>query len=126
MLHKRSYNIGCFQEALKVSPGGDLQNYQENTSVGISFLVKLRPATLLKKRFRQRCFPVNFAKFLRTAFLIEHQRWLLLFVGNNESFLLYDVKLRTCCLFKHGKICSKLTKKGPAYLDFLLSKYHCY
>ena len=27
------------------------------------------------------CFPVNFAKFLRTPFLIEHLRWLLL---NNE------------------------------------------
>ena len=28
-----------------------------------------RPATLLKKRLRHRCFPVNFAKFLRKAFL---------------------------------------------------------
>ena len=27
-----------------------------------------------------RCFPVNFAKFLRTPFLKEHLRWLLLFV----------------------------------------------
>ena len=27
------------------------------------------PATLLKKRFRLRCFLVNFAKFLRTPFL---------------------------------------------------------
>ena len=26
----------------------------------------LRPATLLKKRLRNRCFPVNFSKFLRT------------------------------------------------------------
>ena len=26
------------------------------------------PATLLKKRLRHRCFPVNFAKFLRTPF----------------------------------------------------------
>ena len=38
----------------------------------------LRPATLLKKRLWRRCFPVNFAKFLRTPFLIEHLRWLLL------------------------------------------------
>ena len=38
----------------------------------------LRPATLLKKRFWRRCFPVNFAKFLATPFLIEHLRWLLL------------------------------------------------
>ena len=28
----------------------------------------LIPATLLKKRFWHRCFPVNFAKFLRTYF----------------------------------------------------------
>ena len=28
----------------------------------------LRPATLLKKRFWYRCFPVNFAKFLRTPY----------------------------------------------------------
>ena len=38
----------------------------------------LRPATLLKKRLWYRCFPVNFAKFLRKSFFIEHLRWLLL------------------------------------------------
>ena len=37
-----------------------------------------RPATLLKKRLWQRCFPVNFAKFLRTL-VTEHLRWLLLY-----------------------------------------------
>ena len=34
----------------------------------------LRPATLLKKRLWHRCFPVNFAKFLRTPFFTEHLR----------------------------------------------------
>ena len=29
-----------------------------------------RPATLLKKRLRQRCFPVNFVKNLKTHFLL--------------------------------------------------------
>ena len=29
----------------------------------------LRPVTLLKKRLWQRCFPVNFVKFLRTPLL---------------------------------------------------------
>ena len=29
----------------------------------------LRPATLLKKRLWRRCFPMNFAKFLKTTFL---------------------------------------------------------
>ena len=38
----------------------------------------LRPATLLKKRLWHRCFPVDFGKFLRAPFLIEHLRWLLL------------------------------------------------
>ena len=32
----------------------------------------LRPATLLKRRIWHRCFPVNFVKFLRTPFFIEH------------------------------------------------------
>ena len=40
------------------------QNSQENIRVRV-----LRPPTLLKKRFWHRCFPVNFAKFLRTPFL---------------------------------------------------------
>ena len=42
-------------------------------------LRNFRPATLLKKRLWQRRFPVNFAKFLRTPFLTEHLRWLLLY-----------------------------------------------
>ena len=48
----------------------------------------LRPATLLKQRLWHRCFPVNFAKFLRTPFLTEHLRWLLL----NEEILNKDTK----------------------------------
>ena len=30
----------------------------------------------IKKRLQHRCFPVNIAKFLRTAFFIEHLWWL--------------------------------------------------
>ena len=37
----------------------------------------LGSATLLKERFWHRCFPINFAKFLRTSFYIE-QLWRLL------------------------------------------------
>ena len=38
------------------------------------FLTNLQawPATLLKKRHWHRCFPVHFAKFLRTLFFTEH------------------------------------------------------
>ena len=37
-----------------------------------------KPATLLKKRLWHRCFPVSFAKFLRTHFFKEQLLWLLL------------------------------------------------
>ena len=54
------------------------QNSQENTC-GRD---RLRPANLFKKSLWQRCFPVNLTEFLRTPFLIEHLRWLLM---NNET-----------------------------------------
>ena len=53
------------------------QNSQENSCTKVSFLIKLQPSTLLKKRLWDRCFPVNFAKFLRAAFLTEYLWWLL-------------------------------------------------
>ena len=56
-----------------------LQISQANACLRVSFLIKL-PRILLKKRLWHRCFPVNFAKFLRTAFFIEHFWWLLLFM----------------------------------------------
>ena len=43
-----------------------LQISQENTCARAS------------KKLLHSCFPVNFAKFSRTAFLIEHLRWLML------------------------------------------------
>ena len=51
------------------------QNSQENTYAPVSFLIKLqRPATVLKKRPWHRCFPVNFAKYLRTFFFAKQLR----------------------------------------------------
>ena len=34
----------------------------------------------ISQNSEHRCLPVNFAKFLRTPFLIEHHRWLLLYM----------------------------------------------
>ena len=48
-----------------------------STSFGEKRDFGLRSATLLKKRLWHRCFPVNFAKVLRTPFLTEQDRWLL-------------------------------------------------
>ena len=42
-------------------------------------VARLRTATLLKKRLRHRCLPVNFVIFLKTPFFKEHLWWLLLF-----------------------------------------------
>ena len=44
------------------------------------------PATLLKKRLLQRCFPANFEKFLKTPFFMEHLCWLLLSFYQSSSF----------------------------------------
>ena len=41
-------------------------------------VASLRPVTLLKRRLWHRCFPVNFVKFLRTPFLQNTSRRLLL------------------------------------------------
>ena len=50
----------------------------------------LRPATLLKKRLWHRCFPVNFAKFLRTRFLHNTSgRLLLLFLISFHNFTIF-------------------------------------
>ena len=45
------------------------QNSQENTCARDSFLIKLQT--------QHKCFPINIAKFLRTAFFIEHLRKLI-------------------------------------------------
>ena len=46
----------------------------------------LMPAKLLKRRLWHRCFPVNFAKFWRTPFFMEHLRWLLLYKQSLFSY----------------------------------------
>ena len=51
----------------------------ENTFARVSSLVKVpQPVTLFKKQRLSRCFPVNFAKFLKTHFLRERLWWLFI------------------------------------------------
>ena len=47
-------------------------------SLSEPFFNKVAGQGLAKKRLWHRCFPMDFAKFLRTRFLIEHLQWLLL------------------------------------------------
>ena len=65
---------------------GVLRNFAKFTgkhlcqSLFFNKVVVLSPVSLLKKRLWQRCFPVNFVKFLRTHFLQKTSRRLLLFI----------------------------------------------
>ena len=88
-------NINAMSRAAKLS-----MKYQRTEAVAQRYSVKKSfleiPQKFTGKRLYQslffnkiaglrlwhRCFPVNFAKFLRTLFLIEHVQWLLL-NGNN-------------------------------------------
>ena len=84
-----------------------LQNSQENTCARVSFLIKLqaRPATLLKKRLWHRCFPVNFAKFLRKPFL----------QNTSERLLLDELLCREILLFEPYKFKARTREKGNSW-----------
>ena len=53
-------------------------------------------AGLLKRRIEHRCFPVNFAKFLRTPFFIEHLWWLLLLLLYFEKVSAKNYPIHLC------------------------------
>ena len=86
------------------------------TPVPESLLIKLqgsRSATLLKKRLWHRCFPMNFAKFLRTPFITEHLRWLLL--ENRKTNELYRFRVTLADKF-YLEYSNKITDKF--YLEY--------
>ena len=75
-----------------------------------------RPVTLVKKSLQHRCFPVNFAKFLRTPFLkntsggcfctksllhITADKWLmrLVFLWSNNILKSVSFSLSSCFFF---------------------------
>ena len=99
---------------------GVLRNFAKFTgkylcqSLFFNKIAGLGPATLLKKRLWHRCFAVKFAKFLRTPFVTEHLRWLLLTAANflsvprictiqNTSYSLAKAHLRTSFLRKSSQ-----------------------
>ena len=66
----------------------------------------LRPATILKRRLWHRCFPVNFAKFLRTPFLHNTSGLLLLYIMID---ILHSLHSCSFCMFLDipNHICSQ-------------------
>ena len=86
MIHSIFFSFGpdrssCSEVLCKI---GVLRNVAKFTgkhlcqSLFFNKVAGLRSAALFKKRLWHRCFPVNFAIFLRTPFFTEHLRWLLL------------------------------------------------
>ena len=57
---------------------------QTVSTVFLKTVCRREPATLLKNRPWHRCFPANFAKFLKMPFLTGHPRWLLLKMLNRK------------------------------------------
>ena len=49
------------------------------------YMVYPTDCNFMKNRLQHRCFPVNIAKFLRTAFFTEHLRWLFLYFRHYSS-----------------------------------------
>ena len=62
-----------------------------------------RPATLLKKGLWNRCFPVNFTKFLRTPFLQNTSRRLLLDLIRIRFYINW-IRPRICRDFYFNKL----------------------
>ena len=71
---KFCYRHGNFQNT-EAATEGFLKNFTKfigkrlYQSLFFNKVAALRPANLLKKRLRHKCFPVIFVKFLRTTFL---------------------------------------------------------
>ena len=62
---------------------GDVKNFVKFTGKN------LWQRSLLAKRLWHRCFPLNFVKFLKTPFLTDTLRWLLLYLpgsSQNQEF----------------------------------------
>ena len=59
---------------------------------------------LIKKRLRHRCFPVNFAKFLKTPFFTEHVRASV--SGKNLTKFFFQSRLESHCSW-HNRIIFK-------------------
>ena len=115
VLVKRSFSIiWTFRSShqrcsMKKGVLGNFPKFTGKHLCRVYFLIKLqaRPANLLRRRLWHMCFPVNFEKFLRTPFYIEHLWLLLLYLLHT----LFRSKRRAAIvtLFKNKRFISKTT-----------------
>ena len=90
-------------------------------SLFLNKVVGLRPATLFIKGLWHRCFPVNFAKLLRTPFSQSTSGVLVLRYFVNKLFLVYQF------LFHGGLLSLKIFPKLAflIVLHYRSCPYHC-
>ena len=83
------------------------------------FKIGLQACNIIKKRLQHRCFPVNIAKFLRTAFSTEQLRWLLVEVRKVKTAQLnipnksrkFEPRGEKVAYEKFKKVSVRLTRK---------------
>ena len=73
----------------------------------------------IKERLQYRCFPVNFAKFLRTRFFTEQLQWLLLIILN---YTIYGIKLKMHILCQ-GELPQLYTNLANLYFPMNLTNF---
>ena len=78
VLESRKSRTGVLYKKVALKKFGKFTKKYLCRSLFFKKVAGIRPETLLKKKLRHRCFPVNFSKFLRAPFFIELVRWLLL------------------------------------------------
>ena len=92
------------------------QYSQENTCVGhhLKKVAGLEARKSIKKRLQHRCFPMNIAKFLRTAFSAEQLWWLLLELRHFFSSWYIPLKFMKIVWHKHDLMISLSVDSGQS------------
>ena len=117
---------------------------KENTCVGDTFLKSCNPEDSVKKRLQHRCFPVKFAKYLRTPILTEQLQWLLLTFNSYfqriperkmVQLLAINTRFSWKKVFAVAKISTSVRKIIPefiypffsvlSFLNFAMKKWFC-
>ena len=109
------------------------------------FLIKFQASNFIRKILKRKCFPVKFAKFLRTPFFTEHL-WLLLlnfrfrlnyFFTIDGDFNIWGTKyfpkaaIEECSVKSSDsenfwKIHKKVSMAKSPYSKFATEKVHCH
>ena len=108
----RNCRTSCSQIFIKIS---GLKNFAIFIGKHQSLFRKfagLEARKSIKRRLQHRCFPVNIAKFLRTAFSIEQLWWLLLELRHFFSLWYITLKFMKIVWHKHNLMISFLVGSG--------------